>query len=54
MIATDPVARDVDDAFLTSERQWLDCVFPEDEWDASEAALVVLDVVGRSRLQASH
>lgn len=54
MNATDSIGRYVDDAFLVSERQWLERVPPEEEWDASEAALVVEDVVGLSRLLAGH
>jgi hypothetical protein len=54
MIATEPVRGRVDDAFLTSELPWLDRELPEDEWDASETALLVEDVVGRSRLIAGH
>jgi hypothetical protein len=54
MIATDPARGRVDDALLTSELRWLDRILPEEEWDASEEALLVEDVVGRSRLFAGH
>ena len=49
MIATNSVGKDVDDAFLLNELQWIDRMLPEVEWDANDALRLVEDIVGRSR-----
>ncbi len=43
-----PGGRDVEEAFLASERHWLDLVLPEEEWDATEVALLVDAIVDRA------
>ena len=49
----DMVGRDIDDAFLSNEAHWLDRMLPELEWDESEAALLVEDIVGGSEMHGS-
>ena len=44
------VGRDVEDAFLRDEAYWLERVPPELEWDESEAALLIEDIVGGPRM----
>ena len=51
MILDNTVGMDVEDAFLRSEAHWLERMPPELEWDESEAALLVEDIVGRSRIR---
>jgi hypothetical protein len=51
MILNDTVSRDVEDAFLRDEAYWLERVPPELEWDESEAALLVEDLVGGPRMR---
>ena len=49
MLMDEMVGRDVEEEqFLRSEAFWLERVPPELEWDESEAALLVEDVVGGS------
>jgi len=50
IVLDDTVGRDVEDAFLRDEAHWLERVAPELEWDESEAALLVEDIVGGSRM----
>ena len=52
MILDDTVGRELEDAFLSDEGHWLECMPPELEWDESEAALLVEDIVGGSRMRA--
>jgi len=51
MVLGDTVGRDVEDAFLRDESHWLERTPPELEWDESEAALVVEDIVAGSRMR---
>jgi hypothetical protein len=51
MVLDDTVGRDVEDALLMNEAHWLERMPPEMEWDESEAALLVEDVVGGSRIR---
>ena len=51
MVLDDTVGRDVEDAFLRSEAHWLERMPPELEWDENEAALLVEDIVGGSRMR---
>ena len=51
MILNHTVDRDVEDAFLRDEAYWLERVPPELEWDESEAALLVEDIVGGSQMR---
>ena len=51
MILDDTVGRDVEDGFLGGEAYWLERMPPELEWDESEAALLVEDIVGGSRMR---
>ena len=51
MVLDDTVGRDVENAFLSSEAHWLERMPPELEWDESEAALLVEDVVGGSQMR---
>jgi len=37
--------------FLRDEAHWLERVAPELEWDESEAALLVEDIIGGSRMR---
>ena len=50
MILNHTIGRDVEDAFLRDEAYWLERVPPELEWDESEAALLVEDLVGGARM----
>jgi hypothetical protein len=52
MVLDEAVGRDVEDAFLKSETYWFERIPPELEWDESEAALLVTDIVGGSRMRA--
>ena len=54
MVLNDTVSGDVEDAFLRNEAQWLERVPPELEWDESEAALLVADIVGGSRMMRGY
>jgi hypothetical protein len=49
MVLNDTVGRNVEDALLRDEVYWLERVPPELEWDESEEALLVEDIVGGSR-----
>ena len=51
MVLNDMVGRDVEDPFLSSEAHWLDRMLPEQEWDESEAAILVEDIVGGSQMR---
>jgi hypothetical protein len=51
MVLNDAVRRDVEDAFFSNEAHWLDRMLPELEWDESEEALVVEDIVGGSQMR---
>ena len=51
MVLDDTVGRNVEDAFLRDEAHWLERVPPELEWDESEAALLVEDIVGGSQMR---
>jgi hypothetical protein len=52
MVLDDTVGRDVQDAFLRNELHWLERTPPEVEWDESEAALLVEEIAGRSRIRS--
>jgi hypothetical protein len=52
MVLDDALDSSVDDAFLRTEARWLERIPPELEWDESEIALLVQQVVGGSPLQA--
>jgi hypothetical protein len=52
MATQDTVGRNIEDAFVRNEAYWLERMPPELEWDESEAALVVEDIVGASRMRA--
>ena len=51
MVLDDTNGRNVEDAFLGDEAQWLERTLPELEWDESEAALLVEDIVGEARMR---
>jgi len=51
MILDDTVSWDVEHASLRDEALWLERVPPELEWDESEAALLVGDIVGGSGMR---
>jgi hypothetical protein len=51
MVQDDTVGRDVEDALLRNEAHWLERMPPALEWDESEAALLVEDIVGGSRMR---
>jgi hypothetical protein len=51
MALDNAVGRDVEDPFLSSEAHWLERMLPELEWDESEAALLVEDIVGGSQMR---
>jgi hypothetical protein len=51
MVLDDTVGREVEDAFLRNEAHWLERVPPELEWDESEAALLVEDIVSGSQMR---
>ncbi len=50
MVLEDTVGTDVENAFHASDTQWLERMPPELEWDESEAALLVDEIVGGSRI----
>ena len=50
MVLYETVGSDIEEALLLNETHWLERTPPELEWDESEAALVVEDIVGRSRM----
>lgn len=51
MVLNEAVGRDVEHAFLSDETHWVEHMPPELEWDESEAALLVEDIVGGSRVR---
>ena len=51
MVRDDTVGAEVNDSLVCSDGYWLERTPPELEWDESEAALVVEDLVGASRLR---
>ena len=51
MLHDDTVGSNVENAFLRDEAYWLELTPPELEWDESEAALLVEDLVGVSRMR---
>lgn len=51
MVLDDTFGRNVEDAPLGDEAHWLERMPPELEWDESEAALLVEDIVGGSRMR---
>ena len=51
MILNDTWNRNVEDAFLRTEAHWLERVPPELEWDESEIALLVGQIIGGSRME---
>ena len=51
MVVDDMVDRDVENAFHTDEAYWLERTPPELEWDESETALLVEDIVGGFRMR---
>ena len=51
MVLDNAVGREVEDVLLKNEALWLDRVPPELEWDESDLALVVRDLVGRSQVR---
>ena len=48
MILDDALNRNIEDAFLRTEAHWLERIPPELEWDESEIALLVEQIVGGS------
>jgi hypothetical protein len=52
MVLDDTVRTDVENAFHASDAQWLERMPPELEWDESEAALLVDEIVGGSRIRS--
>jgi len=52
MVMNETVGSEVKDPFFRDEAHWLERVPPELEWDESEAALLVEDLVGGSPLRA--
>ena len=52
MVSDDTVGRDVEHDFLSNEAHWLERMLPELEWDESEAALLVEDIVGGSQMRS--
>lgn len=51
MVLDDTVGRDIEIPFLEDEAHWLERVPPEVEWDESEVALLVEDIVGGFRMR---
>jgi hypothetical protein len=51
MVPHDMIGSDVEDAFLRNEAHWLERMPPELEWDESEAALIVENIVGGYRMR---
>ena len=51
MVLDETVNGDVEDALLLNAVHWHEQTPPELEWDESEAALVVEDIVGRSQMR---
>ena len=51
MVRDDTIGRNVEDPFLGDEAHWLERTLPELEWDESEAALLVEDIVGDARMR---
>lgn len=52
MILDDALDNSVDDAILQTEARWLERIPPELEWDESEIALLVEQVVGGSPMRS--
>ncbi len=50
MVTDDIIGTDVEDILLKDEARWFEQVPPELEWDESDLALVVQDLVGESRM----
>src|SRR5688572_17756693 len=48
MILNDTLDRSAQDAFMSTEARWLERIPPELEWDESEIALLVEQIVGAS------
>jgi len=51
-VLDETVGRDVENAFFNNEAHWLERMPPELEWDESEAALLVEDIVGGSHMRS--
>jgi len=51
MVLDDTVRTDVEEAILSNEAHWLERMLPELEWNESEAALLVEDIVGGSQMR---
>ena len=52
MVLNDTWNRRVEDALLRTEAQWLERIPPELEWDESEIALLVQQIVGGARVES--
>jgi hypothetical protein len=52
MVVDNTVGRDIEEIFPGNEASWLERTPPELEWDESEVALLVKDIVGGSRMRS--